>query len=64
MWKKWKIWDNVHEKSMLRAFARSRAKNEKLHTYWVRIGNQNQFSSSRKGGAIVRVTTARQKFCE
>ena len=26
MWKKWKIWDNVYKKSMLRAFARSRAK--------------------------------------
>ena len=32
MWKKWKIWDNVYKKSMLRAFARSRAKN----------GNENQ----------------------
>ena len=27
MWKKRKIWDKVYEKSMLRAFARSRAKN-------------------------------------
>ena len=26
MWKKWKFWDNVYKKSMLRAFARSRAK--------------------------------------
>ena len=30
MWKKWKIWDKVYEKSMLRAFARSRAKNRRF----------------------------------
>ncbi len=27
MWEKWKFWDKGYEKSMLRAFARSRAKN-------------------------------------
>ena len=28
MWKKWKIWTRDIKKSMLRAFARSRAKNQ------------------------------------
>jgi hypothetical protein len=30
MWKKWKTWDKYYEKSMLRAFARSRAKKENI----------------------------------